>query len=774
MLGESAAAVVVTDTATAPRLPAQAASIITTDHEAAGEDNDAPSEQEAGGDSAGPDDLLYVLYTSGSTGRPKGVAMPNRALVNLIAWQAGEPGLGQPGRVAQYQPLSFDVAFQEIAGTLCTGGTLVVPDEAVRRDSAALLAWIEAQQIERLFVPVVVLQTLAESAGAAGAPACLRDVVTAGEQIRITPAVRRFFAAGTCRLHNHYGPTETHVVTALCLPGDAADWEELAPIGTPVAHVGIRLLDQHGALVPAGVAGELCVAGAALAHGYIAQPALTAERFIENPVFGRLYHTGDLARWRTDGRLAYLGRIDQQVKILGYRIEPGEIEAALLARFGDSLAQVAVIAQRVGDDQRLVGYLVPRPGQTLPDAATLRAGLAAGLPAYMVPAAFVALAALPLTPNGKLDRRALPAPDGGHTGTAYRAPRTAQEALLCRLFAELTATDSVGLDDSFFAIGGHSLLAMRLIARLRQVTGRALPLRLLFAHPTPEALAAQLAALDAVRYSPLLPLRSTGSRPALFCVHPAGGLGTSYSHLAGSLGPQQPVWTLQARGIETNDEPHESIAAMADAYIAAIREIQAAGPYHLLGWSFGGNVAQEMAVQFEEQGDSIGLLALLDSPAKYNNKKYNNKNVRQSDFDDNILRALLDDNGISTDFLPQKYEDQLAFVQNHLVDEGVIPPSTPLYWVERVVKQLIMVPVRRQGHCVRRCRSPILFFRAALDPGPEDVGTFDWTPHTEGGMAVVHVATNHTKMWLPEPAEEIAKRLAAELARVGQLAETPL
>jgi aryl carrier-like protein len=246
--------------------------------------------------------------------------------------------------------------------------------------------------------------------------------------------------------------------------------------------------------VPAGVAGELFIAGAGLARGYAGRPGLTADRFLAcpfGPPGGRMYRTGDLARWRADGSLDFLGRADDQVKIRGFRIEPGEIEAALMTIAG--LAQARVQPRLIAGEMRLVGYLVPCPGETVPPAGELRKALAARLPEFMLPAAYVTLDALPLTPNGKLDRRALPAPEGIDTGGRYRAPRDSREALLCQLYAELTAARRVGVDDGFFALGGHSLLALRLIARLRRDLGVELPLRALFEHPTPEALAGVLA-----------------------------------------------------------------------------------------------------------------------------------------------------------------------------------------------------------------------------------------------------------------------------------------
>ena len=469
----------------------------------------------------GPDELAYLLYTSGSTGTPKGVAMGHGALSNLVQWQLDLSGATGAGRTLQFTPPTFDVAFQEILSTLAAGGCLVVIDDTSRRDPQQLLRHLHEHAVTRLFLPFAALQALAEAADGGPALPALREVVTAGEALRATPPLRRLFAAlPGCALWNHYGPTETHVATAHLLAGDPAAWPELPPIGRPVEGAVARILDAAGELLPAGIAGELWLGGTILADGYWRQPALTAERFV-TAGGERLYRTGDLARWRADGALDFLGRADDQVKIRGYRVEPGEVEAALLALPG--VRNAAVVPWRdAGGYLQLVAHTVA-PGRA---ASELRATLAARLPDYMVPSAFVALDRLPLTPNGKLDRRALPAPEGIDTGKPFRAPRDAGEALLCGLYAELTGAARVGIDDGFFALGGHSLLALRLIARLRREPGVELPLRALFENPAPEALARVLARAQRDATPPLL-----------------AGAGRDGEHVVLSYG-QVRLWTL--------------------------------------------------------------------------------------------------------------------------------------------------------------------------------------------------------------------------------------
>jgi amino acid adenylation domain-containing protein len=359
--------------------------------------------------------LVYVIYTSGSTGRPKGTAMRHRSMVNLIEWHAKSFGAAEGRRVLQFAALSFDVAFQEIFSTLCTGGTLVLLDEWVRRDTQALAQLLSSRSIHRLFVPPLMLQSLAEHCGSTDTlPRSLQDVVTAGEQLRISPEIRGFFRRlQGCRLHNHYGPTETHVVAAHTLEADPEQWPDLPAIGRPIANTRAYVLDRQMQPVPIGVSGELYIGGANVARGYLNRPELTEQRFIADPYGNdpqaRLYRTGDLGRWRADGALEYLGRNDDQVKVRGFRIELGEIEAQLVRHA--QVKEAAVIAREdVPGDKRLVAYVTAAEDGVCGSVEALREYLQGVLPDYMVPSAFVALDALPLTPNGKLDRRALPAP----------------------------------------------------------------------------------------------------------------------------------------------------------------------------------------------------------------------------------------------------------------------------------------------------------------------------------------------------------------------------
>jgi amino acid adenylation domain-containing protein len=357
------------------------------------------------------DRLVYVLFTSGSTGRPKGVAMPQHALSNLISWQARHSVCGAGDRTLQFASLSFDVSFQEIFATLCTGGTLVLVPEAVRRDLPALARCIREQRVARLFLPFVVLDELVRLLAEPGdGPLALREIITAGEALRITPAIADFFTRNTgVALINQYGPTETHVVTAFALAGPPSSWPVLPPIGRPIANSQVYVLDAGLQPMPVGVPGELCVGGVPVAQGYLGRPELTAERFVPDPFSAqpgaRLYRTGDRCRWLKDGTLEFLGRRDDQVKVRGFRVELGEVESVLAGHPG--VQQAAVVERRgAGGIAGLAAFVVARRGCPLA-VQELRDHLLGRLPEYMVPGAFACLDQLPLTRNGKVDRRAL-------------------------------------------------------------------------------------------------------------------------------------------------------------------------------------------------------------------------------------------------------------------------------------------------------------------------------------------------------------------------------
>ncbi len=496
MLEDAAARVLLTQSALREKLPAQGARIVRLDEHwpaIARRPTTAPP------NNLHPGNTAYVIYTSGSTGTPKGVMVSHRGIPNLAAAQIDRFAITAEARVLQYASASFDAAISEVVTTLTSGATLVLP--ADERGGDDLTRLIRIQGVTHATLPPAVLGDLSEDLP-------LRTLVVAGEACAADLVGR--WSNGR-RMINAYGPTETTVCATMSEPLAGA---YAPPIGTPIWNARTYVLDEGLEPVPAGIVGELYVAGEGLARGYLGRRGLTSERFIADP-FGpagsRMYRTGDLARWRADGVLDFVGRADQQIKLRGLRIEPGEIEAALLHH--PSVAQAAVIARTDGPGgKRLVAYVVAAADQTI-DPAQLRAHLTSTLPDYMVPSAFVVLDRLPLTPNGKLDRKALPAPD--ITPAVTRGPRTPQEEILCSLFAEVLGLQRVGIDDNFFALGGHSLLATRLISHIRTSLAVEVAIRTLFEAPTVEALAQRLHEAETARPA-LVPMARPDEIPLSF------------------------------------------------------------------------------------------------------------------------------------------------------------------------------------------------------------------------------------------------------------------
>ncbi len=464
-----------------------------------------------------PDCPVYLMYTSGSTGRPKGVTMCAGALVNLLAWHLHDLPTG-PGRVtAQFTAITFDISIQEILSTLVTGATLAIPGEDVRRDPPEFAAWLDRYGVTDLFAPNIVIESVCEAAVGQGRklPA-LAHVAQAGEALTPSQVVRELFRGRPGRrMHNHYGPTETHAVTSHILEPDVASWPAASPIGRPIWNTRIYLLDDELQLVPPGVPGELYAAGACLARGYHNRPDLTADRFSPDP-FGppgtRMYRTGDLARWRPDGTLDYLGRIDDQVKIRGIRVELGEVESAIRELPG--VREVALVVRGDGSKRRMDAYLVPVTEAAADLVEQTRARLRERLPAAMIPASFTLLDIFPLTPNGKIDRRALPDPRELDPVTNTR-PLTDQEQRLCRIFAAAVGLDEVGVDQRFFDIGGHSLLAASLIGKVRAEFGVEMSLGDVLRNPSAAELAARVASA-ACAWPPIVRVQRPDPLPASY------------------------------------------------------------------------------------------------------------------------------------------------------------------------------------------------------------------------------------------------------------------
>jgi nonribosomal peptide synthetase DhbF len=554
-----------------------------------------------------PRDAAYLIYTSGSTGVPKGVLVSHHSAYAYCQNAVRLYGATAADRMAQVANTTFDVTIFDCFATLLAGATLVGAPREVITDADAFTALLREEQITLSYIPPAILagldpRRLADSA--------LRGVFAAGETL---PAeqVNRWSRPGL-DLHNSYGPTETTVVcTSYRCPGTPLDGP--VPIGRALPGHRAYVLDERLLPVPAGVCGLLYVAGTGVAHGYLNQPGLTAERFLADPYVNqpgqRMYATGDLARWRADGNLEFLGRADDQVKLRGFRVELGEVET-VLERHPSVNRAVAVVREDRPGDRRLFGYVVAGAGL---EPAAVREFAAGLLPDYMVPAGVVVIDALPLTANGKIDRRRLPVPD--LTPEVSRPPRTAREQLLCELFADVLGIGQVNIDDDFFQLGGHSLLAVQLISRIQAKLGSRLGLPSFFNEPTVTGVAAALAAgsaEDQDETGALIALRSDGAKPALFCLQPVTGLRRCYAGLTPYLS-DRPIYELPAFSAGQGGQGAEALAEIVGDYIACIRRVQPSGPYHLLGWSVAGNIAHAVACALQDQGEEVAMLAMMDA-----------------------------------------------------------------------------------------------------------------------------------------------------------------
>ena len=554
-----------------------------------------------------PEDLAYVLYTSGSTGRPKGVEVTHGGLANYLQWSVEAYGIREGAGTLVQSPLVFDLTVTSLLGPLVAGNHVkLLGDGAGMEQLTETLK--HASGLTLLKMTPSHLRAINALLNGQPDERAVRALVIGGEALLaadVEPWRRR---APATRLINEYGPTETVVG---CCVYEVKDEETSAgiPIGRPIANVQVYVLDERMEPVPVGVPGELYIGGDGVARGYLNRPDLTAERFLPHPFShqpgARVYKTGDCARYLPDGNLEFLGRLDQQVKIRGVRVELEEIEATLLQYNGIQAAVVVACADTSGAKQ-LVAYIVPTP-QCTPSPSALRHFLQTTLPAYMLPAAFVVLAALPITPNGKVDRQCLPAPNWERPAleSSFSPPQDHLEVELVRIWEQVLGVQPLGVDDNFFELGGHSLLAVRLLARIKQVCGRELPLAALFQAPTVAQLANLLHQEGWVAPPSLLvPYQARGSKPPFFCVH--GGVG-----LAQHLGVDQPVYGLQGHGFDGRRAP-ATIEEMASDYLKQIQTIQPTGPYFLGGYSYGGIVVFEMAQQLHKQGQEVRLLILFD------------------------------------------------------------------------------------------------------------------------------------------------------------------
>ncbi|GHH88233.1 hypothetical protein GCM10018793_67110 [Streptomyces sulfonofaciens] len=738
-------------------LPVPAADLLTRDTA-----DEPPEHGEYRG--AGPGDPAYAIYTSGSTGTPKCAVLTHRAIVNRLLWMQEEYGLTAADRVLQKTPYTFDVSVWEFFWPLMTGARLVVARPDGHKDPAYLVDVVNREGITTLhFVPSM-LRVFLEAPDVRTCTGITR-VVCSGEALP-PDVVRRFNDTLPAELHNLYGPTEAGVdVSYWAVERTAAD-TAVVPIGRPVANTALHVLDERLQLLPPGIPGELHIGGVQLATGYLGRPGLTAERFVPSPLPGagpgeRLYRTGDLVRHLPNGALEYLGRIDGQVKLRGFRVELGEVEAALTSHPAVSAAAAGVW------DGRLAAYVVPTGDP--PDAAELKAHAGRWLPEHMVPSAVLVLPRLPTTANGKLDRRALPEPRQAAAATRFTAPRTPLEAAVAAVWAEVLGRDGIGVHDDFFALGGHSLLAARLVTAAERRFGVRLPLAALFRAPTVARFAALVGGgvSTSAPGSPLLVPVHGGGAPGvhapLFAFHPAGGDVMVYRQLGALLGTRGLVG-VQSRA-QTGADEHTSLAEMAAEYAAAVRGHQPAGPYHLMGWSMGGTTAVNVAALLEAAGEEVAFVGLLDS------------SVPTDDEHDPLLVPAvalagavpdLRVDGAALDTLREKLRGlplaaRLAGLRSWARSQGLLSDDVPLD------------VFRRQADLAQQHEQLVLGHRPPVVEAPLSVWwaetrlhrrRTDWRAHTRGPVHEETIPGNHFTMLRPPHAAVAAARLLAALDQV--------
>jgi len=701
--------------------------------------------------------LAYIIYTSGSTGRPKGVMLQHRGLCNLTLSQIKIFRVKPSSRVLQFASFSFDASVSEVFVALLGGASLHLVNKETLMPGPTLIEYMQDNRISIITLPPSVLAILPEKKFPQ-----LKTVVSAGEAVSWEIANR--WAKGR-RFVNGYGPTENTVCASMyCV--DEMEEGSTPPIGRPIDNVQIYVLDRFLNLVPPGVPGELHIGGVGLARGYLNRPELTAEKFIPNPFSedpgGRLYRSGDLVRYLPNGNIEFISRIDHQIKIRGFRIELEEIES-VLGQHPGLKDVIVVVREHVANDKRIVAYYIPEEGVEI-TPSELQAVVRAQLPEYMLPSAFVRMESLPLTPNGKVDKKALPSPDysSNDTKREYVAPKDTLELKLCKIWEEMLGVEKIGVQDNFFEVGGHSLLAVRLLSKIEQQFERSIPLVSLFQNPTIQNLAELLRVEETHEtWSPMVELNKNASEKRLFLVHPSGGSVHWYTHLAQQLDPEMSTYGIQARGLDGKQELHSEIDAMASYYVDALLRVQPEGPFYIGGWSLGVIIAYEMAQQLKAMGHDIGLLAIFDQGPFV---------PVEAPEDDTEMLAQMFSHYFPLDVQQLRdmdAEERLKFVFKKAKKAGIIPLFISLKHFRHYIDVINVQTQAWRKYTIKTFPGKIKLFRSEdnrdnLNAEP-DLG---WGELAEGGVDVFQVSGDHLSM-LEEPhvqglAEQLKRSLIKE------------
>ncbi|WP_153275381.1 non-ribosomal peptide synthetase [Rhodococcus sp. P1Y] len=697
-----------------------------------------------------PFNTAYVLFTSGSTGRPKGVAVSHRAIVNQLEWMSDRYEFTSADVYLQKTATTFDVSLWGYFLPLRAGATLVLATADGHRDPVQLAHLIHERQVTLTdFVPSML--TVFGSLARAEQIRSLRDVFVIGEALPLE-TVEDFRKISDARIHNLYGPTEAAV--------SVTSWEASVddrgsvPIGLPEWNVGLLVLDSRLHPVADGVPGELYLLGSQLARGYVSRPDLTAGRFVASATGSgaSMYRTGDLVRRRKDGVLEYIGRTDFQVKFRGQRIELGEIESALLGHRTVIQAVVVVASSPTGD--RLVAYVVPAPGE-VPTRTEVLGHVSATLPSYMVPSAFVVLDQLPLNPAGKLDRRALPEPE--FEPRVFRAPSSPVEEAVAGVFADVLGVSQVGLDDDFFELGGNSLVATQVVARLRADLDTEVPLMSLFSDSTVERLASRIAASSTQNVGSrnaldvVLPIRDARSGPRLWCIHPMAGLSWVFANLATHLDSEVAITTLQSPALTEEDWNPTSIDEWAARYVREMQRVQPEGPYMLLGWSLGGVLAHAAAVQLQGKGNEVSVLAMMDStletsPGEDADSVATNVGLALTDLFAGLLPGHVEP---GTTMSIQDIADVLATMPEPF---SGISADRLASLVDSSIRSTTLINEYEPAVFL----GDLVYFAAGADDPTGDGRSSDWDGHVSGTTSNHVIDSSHGEMASPENLKEIA------------------